>query len=102
MSLLSQLLKPGFTAIGAITGDPFTMAGLPYFGTFDAERLEVTFADMSGRQVVQRSCLALKSQWIAKPNPELRPEIVFGPDTYVLTAIAEDGVHYVLTLEKRT
>ena len=102
MSLLDNLLKPGLAAVGAITGDAFTMEGLAYFGTFDAEREDVQFEQMGQRQIVRRTCVALKSQWIVRPDPALRPEIVFGQDVYVLTAIGEDGVHYVLTLEKRT
>lgn len=102
MSLLSDILKPGFTALGTITGDSFTMAGLSYFGTFDAERREVEFDGIGQREVVRRSCVALRSQWIAAPDAALRPELVFGAETYVVTAVAVDGVHYLLSLEKRT
>ena len=102
MSLLDNLLTPGLTALGAITGDAFTMEGRQYFGTFDAERVEIVFEQHGQRESVRRTCLPLKSQWITKPDPALRPEIVFENNTYVLTAIGEDGVHYVFTLEKRT
>lgn len=103
MSLLSDLLKPGFTALGAITGDPFRYEGVSgYFGTFDAERLEYGMAEVGQTEIVRRNLLALKSQWLEKPDVSQGPEIVFGADTYILAAVAEDGVHYLFTLEKRT
>jgi hypothetical protein len=102
MSLLDNLLKPGLAAVQAITGDSFTMSGLPYFGTFDAERAEYTFEQQGQREIVRRTCIAAKAQWIAKPDAASRDIVVFQGSEYVLTAIGEDGVHYVLTLEKRT
>lgn len=103
MSLLSDLLKPGFTALGNITGDPFKFEGQDgYFGTFSAELLEYVMEDAGQREAVRRSIVALKSQFITKPDAALGPEIEFCGEIYILAGIAEDGVHYVLTLEKRT
>lgn len=103
MSLLDNLLKPGLTALGAITGDAFSYEGAAgFFGTFDVERLEYRMEEFGQRQVVQRTCVALKSQWITKPDASQGPEITFGADTYIIASVAEDGVHYTFTLEKRT
>jgi hypothetical protein len=102
MSLLDSLLKPGLGVVQDITGDAFTMSGLPYKGTFDAERIDIGFAEIGQREVVRRTCVAAKCQWMTKPDPAQRDIVVVGTSEYVLAAITEDGVHYLLTLEKRT
>lgn len=103
MSLLSDLLKPGFISLHGIMGDPFTIDGVEYAGTFSAERVEYSMEEFSQREVVRRSIVALKSQWQSKPDSAQKPEVVIAGVTYVIAGeVAEDGVHYVFNLEKRT
>lgn len=108
MSKLSDLLAPGFAVLQDFTGDPFTLpshrrtGAAPYFGTFSDEKLEFVFEDIGQREKVTRTVAAAKAQFRAKPDAALKPALDAFGTSYVITAVTEDQLNYVFSLEKRT
>jgi hypothetical protein len=104
MSAFTSLLTPGFTALHALMDDAFTVVGQagPLTGTFDAEREESVFEEMGQRTVVRRTCVTFRSLWTSPPSAQSRNILTYDGNEYVVTAVATDALHYMLTLEKRT
>ena len=96
------MLSAGFSALQAVMGDSFTLDAVTYTGTFSEERKESDFVEYSQREIVTRPCVAMTEQFEAAPDPNLRPELVYGGATYVVQSVHEDQVHYTFLLQKRT
>lgn len=108
MSILSDLLSSGLAVLQTVTGDPFTIPsrrrpdGIPYLGTFSDEKVEFVFEDIGQREKVTRTVAVAKTQFMSRLDISQTPALDAFDAHYVINAVAEDQLHYIFSLEKRT
>ena len=100
MSIIADKLSGAAAEAHALLGESCIIAGTACVATFDAEQATYDFKDASSRTKVRRTCVVLKSALPSKPSD--RSSVVLGTASYVLTAILEDGLHYLISMERRT